>query len=115
MKHPELFNIHFIMTRFYTTGRNKQAFPKRMLAIQIYTGRKSYHSKPSSQEVAALNIMTIDVDKTSPSILKPVRTRGRVRKSDFGCVNEIKLVKLFQRYNTIEKLNKSPEELVYQK
>ena len=85
---------------FHTSAdkhRSGPYFPNKTKAIQIFTGRKSFHSKPSKKELATLHMTSTKIDMKNPRILREPTKRGRksdLEKDQFGCVSEQKLAKI---------------------
>lgn len=67
-------------TKFYGCSKNRNTgpfFPKKIAAIQVFTGRKSYHSKPSTEEVDDLEVFIRKVYKKDKKLFKPRRGNGK--------------------------------------
>ena len=95
---------------FHTSAdkyRSGPYFPNKTKAIQIFTGRKSFHSKPSKEELATLHMTSTKIDMKNPRILREPTKRGRksdLEKDQFGCVSEQKLAKILGNSEKISEM-----------
>lgn len=82
--------------KFYVPEKNRfhgVHYQKKKLAIQVETGRKSCHSKPSKKEIDSLKFRTVEFDITRKEVFRRTRTP---KESDdgYGQVGENTLAKM---------------------
>jgi len=82
--------------KFYVPEKNRfngVHYQKKKLAIQIESGRKSGHSKPSKEQIADLGFRTVEFDVTLPEVFRRKRT-PKEGADGYGQVGEKTLAKM---------------------
>ena len=82
--------------KFYVPKKNRfhgVHYQKKKLAIQIETGRKSCHSKPSKKEIDNLGFRTVEFDVTRPEVFRRKRA-PKEGQDGYGQIDEKTLGKM---------------------